>query len=133
VDLRVEQAEVIRPQYRVLVFVGAYGGLRFGELAGPASQPGGLGRRHGRRGENLTEVEGKLHSGPPKTKASRRRVSLPSGVIEELAVHLRAPGRPTDYVARAVHNTVQHLPSPRIRAGERRCRGVCREAGRGDA
>ena len=33
-DLRVEQAEVIRPQYRVLGFVGAYGGLRFGELAG---------------------------------------------------------------------------------------------------
>jgi integrase len=25
---------VIRPQYRVLGFVGAYGGLRFGELAG---------------------------------------------------------------------------------------------------
>jgi integrase len=28
-------------------------------------------------------------------------VSLPSGVVEELAVHLRAPGRPTDYVFRA--------------------------------
>jgi integrase len=51
--------------------------------------------------ENITEVEGKLQSGPPKTKASRRRVSLPSGVVEELALHLRAPGRPTDYVFRA--------------------------------
>jgi integrase len=27
-------AEVIRPQYRALVFIGAYGGLRIGELAG---------------------------------------------------------------------------------------------------
>jgi hypothetical protein len=39
-------------------------------------------------GENITEVEGKLHNGPPKTKASRRRGSLPLGVIEEPAVHL---------------------------------------------
>jgi integrase len=27
-------AEVVRPGYRALVFVGAYGGLRIGELAG---------------------------------------------------------------------------------------------------
>jgi integrase len=73
-----------------LVFVGAYGGLRIGELA-----------RLRRTRVDLAEVQGKLHSGPPKTKASRRRVSLPGGVIEELAVHLRAPGRPTDYVFRA--------------------------------
>jgi integrase len=73
-----------------LVFVGAYGGLRIGELA-----------RLRRSRVDLAEVQGKLHSGPPKTKASRRRVSLPGGVIEELAVHLRAPGRPTDYVFRA--------------------------------
>jgi integrase len=31
----------------------------------------------------------------------RALVSLPSGVVDELAVHLRAPGRPTDYVFRA--------------------------------
>ena len=100
-DLRVEQAEVIRPQYRVLVFVGAYGGLRFRELAGLRRSRVDLDAGTVDVAENITEVEAKLHSGPPKTKASRRRVSLPSGVIEELAVHLRAPGRPTDYVFRA--------------------------------
>jgi integrase len=94
-------AEVIRPQYRALVFVGAYGGLRIGELAGLRRSRVDLDASTVDVAENITEVEGKLHSGPPKTKASRRRVSLPSGVIEELAVHLRAPGRPTDYVFRA--------------------------------
>jgi integrase len=51
--------------------------------------------------ENVTEVQGKRHSGPPKTRACRRRVSLPSGVMDELAAHLGAVGRPTDYVFRA--------------------------------
>jgi integrase len=94
-------AEVIRPQYRVLVLVGAYGGLRFGELAGLRRSRVDLDAGTVDVAENITEVQGKLHSGPPKTRASRRRVSLPSGVVEELAVHLRAPGRPTDYVFRA--------------------------------
>jgi integrase len=30
----VDLAEAIHPRYRTLVFVGAYGGLRIGELAG---------------------------------------------------------------------------------------------------
>jgi integrase len=93
--------DVIRPQYRTLVFVGAYGGLRIGELAGLRRSRVDLDAGTVDVAENITEVQGKLQSGPPKTKASRRRVSLPSGVVEELAVHLRAPGRPTDYVFRA--------------------------------
>jgi integrase len=48
-----------------------------------------------------TSWKGKLVVGPPKTKASRRKVSLPLGVMEELADHLRAPGRPTDQVFKA--------------------------------
>jgi hypothetical protein len=40
--------------------------------------------------------------GPPKTRVSRRKVSLPLGVMEELAIHLRAPGRPTDQVFKAL-------------------------------
>ena len=94
-------ADVVRPQYRVLVFVGAYGGLRFGELAGLRRSRVDLDAGTVDVAENITEVQGRLQSGPPKTKASRRRVSLPSGVVEELALHLRAPGRPTDYVFRA--------------------------------
>jgi integrase len=48
--------------------------------------------------ETVNELNAKLVVGPPKTRASRRKVSLPLGVMEELAVHLRAPGRPTDQV-----------------------------------
>ena len=51
--------------------------------------------------ETVNELKGKLVVGPPKTKASRRKVSLPLGVMEELADHLRAPGRPTDQVFKA--------------------------------
>jgi integrase len=51
--------------------------------------------------ETTNELHGKLVFGPPKTKASRRKVSLPPGVVEELAEHLRFPGRPTDFVFRA--------------------------------
>ena len=81
-------AEVIRPQYRALVFVGAYGGQRIGKLAGPRGSRVDLDAGTVDVAANITEVQGKLHSGPPKTKASRRRMSLPGGVIEELAVCL---------------------------------------------
>jgi integrase len=81
-------ADAIRPPWRALVLVGAYGGLRIGEQAG-------LQRRHvdplGGAVEVaavLTEVEGRLVEGPPKTRAGRRRVSLPRPVADELADHL---------------------------------------------
>jgi integrase len=83
------------------VFVGAYGGLRIGELAGLRRSRVDLDAGTVDVAENLTEVQGKLHSGPPKTRASRRRVSLPGSVVQELAVHLGPAGRPTDYVFRA--------------------------------
>jgi hypothetical protein len=38
---------------------------------------------------------------PPKTRAGRRRIGLPRRVVDELALHLRAPGRPTDPVFRS--------------------------------
>jgi integrase len=94
-------ADKIHPAYRALVFVGAYGGLRIGELAA---------LRHSRVdfaagivdvAETVNELKGKLVVGPPKTRASRRKVSLPLGVMEELADHLRALGRPTDQVFKA--------------------------------
>lgn len=61
-------ADAIRPQYRALVLLGAYGGLRIGELAG-------LRRRRVDRtcdtveiAEIVTEVRGVRHIGPPKTR-----------------------------------------------------------------
>jgi integrase len=94
-------ADAIRPGYRALVLVGAYGGLRIGELAGLRRSRVDLVRGTVDVAEILVELEGKLLFGPPKTRASRRKVGLPHRVVEELAVHLRAPGRPTDPVFKA--------------------------------
>jgi hypothetical protein len=89
-------------------------GMRAGRFMGPARPAGWAGRS--RRGagpvvdltagvvdvaETTNELKGKLVFGPPKTKASRRKVSLPPGVVEELAEHMRFPGRPTDFVFKA--------------------------------
>jgi integrase len=62
----VDLAEAIHARYRVLVFVGAYGGLRIGELAG--LRPSRVDLRAGAVtvAEILTEVKGKLIAGPPQ-------------------------------------------------------------------
>jgi integrase len=91
-------AETIRPAYRALVFVGAYGGLRIGELAGLRRSRVDLLRGTVSVAEILTEVAGRLHFGPPKTRASRRTVSLPRVVTRELGAHLAGGGDPDDHV-----------------------------------
>jgi integrase len=48
--------------------------------------------------EILTEVAGRLYFGPPKTRASRRTVSLPRVVTRELDAHLAGGGDPDDHV-----------------------------------
>jgi integrase len=94
-------ADKIHLRYRSLVFVGAYGGLRIGELAALRRSRVDLAAGIVDVAETTIELKGRVAFGPPKTKASRRKVSLPASVVEELAEHLRAPGRPTDFVFRA--------------------------------
>jgi integrase len=48
--------------------------------------------------EIVTEVEGKLFFGLPKTRAGRRTVGLPRFVTRELEVHLADPGDPSSHV-----------------------------------
>jgi integrase len=88
-------ADAIHSRYRALVLLGAYGGLRMGELAG---------LRRGRVdllsgtvdvAEIVVEVHGQLYTGPPKTRAGRRTVGLPRAVVEELAAHRGRSARPT--------------------------------------
>jgi integrase len=81
-------AEAIHPRYKALVLLGAYGGLRLGELAGLRRQR--LDLLHGKVevAEILVEVDGHLHVGPPKTRAGRRKVGLPPSVVRELESHL---------------------------------------------
>jgi integrase len=83
-------ADAIRPEYRALVLLGAYGGLRIGEMA--ALRRHDVDFEHGSVSvvEILTEPRGHIHIGPPKTRASRRTVAVPSFVMDALAAHLAA-------------------------------------------
>jgi integrase len=91
-------AHAIRPSYRALVLVGAYNGLRIGELAGLRRSRVDLLRGTVEVAEIVTEVGGRLRVGPPKTRASRRTVGLPRAVVEELAAHLATPAPPDAFV-----------------------------------
>lgn len=76
------------PQYRALVLVGAYCGLRIGELAGLKRDRVDLLRRRLEVAEIATEVRGHIVIGPPKTRAGRRSVPIPRFVADALAEHL---------------------------------------------
>ena len=91
-------AGTIRPIYRALVFTGAYGGLRIGELAGLRRRRVDLLRGTVEVAEIITEVSGRLHVGLPKTRASRRTIGLPRFVIRELEAHLGSNTDPDSYV-----------------------------------
>lgn len=77
-------------RYRLLVNTAAYTGLRFGELAGLRRDDIDPLRKTITVRRGLVEVAGKLHIEEPKTAASRRTVTLPSWLREELAFHLAA-------------------------------------------
>jgi integrase len=83
-------ADAIDPRYRALVLVAAYGGLRIGELAGLTRRRVDLLRGTVEVAEIVTEVEGRLGGGLPKTRAGRRTVGLPRRVVEELEQHMAA-------------------------------------------
>ncbi len=80
-------ASAIDPRYQALVLVGAYGGLRIGELAGlrcKSMSPDGAVTV----AETATEAEGVALVGPPKTRASLRTVVLPSATADVVTGHL---------------------------------------------
>jgi integrase len=81
-------AEGIDPRYRAFVLVMAYGGLRPGEMA--ALKPAQVDLDEGRIDviANVSEVDGRLEWGPPKTRHGRRSVNLPVEVVAELAQHM---------------------------------------------
>jgi integrase len=66
-------ADAIDPRYRALVLVGAYGGLRIGELAGLRRSRVDLLRGTVTVAEIVVEVRGVLHIGPPKTRGRGHR------------------------------------------------------------
>lgn len=84
-------AEKIDAQYRVLIYVAAWCGLRAGELAGLRWGDVDLirGVVHVRR--SVRDVNGKLVIGDLKTANSRRTVSLPAFLVTMLREHLTSP------------------------------------------
>ena len=84
-------AEAVGAYYRPLVLTAAYTGLRWGELAGLHVENLNVLHRYIDVTEQITEVSGQLHYGPPKTSASRRRVILPAALAVALGDHLAGP------------------------------------------
>lgn len=81
-------ADAIAPEFRTMVVLAGWTGLRFGELAALRTQDLQLLRRQLVVRGSVSEVRGEIHHGPPKTKKSRRSVPIPSSVCEDLAAHI---------------------------------------------
>lgn len=80
--------EAAPADYRTLILVAAGTGLRWGELAGLPVQRVDLLRRRLEVVQTLSDVNGALSLGPPKTAASHRVVSLPPTLVEALGRQL---------------------------------------------
>lgn len=85
-------ADTIDPRYQALVVTAGYSGARFGELAALKIDNINLLRRTLTITETANEVQGNVLTGPPKTTASRRQISLPRYVTGAIAHHLQQHG-----------------------------------------
>jgi integrase len=74
-------------RWRALVLLAAFGGLRWGELAGLRRHRIDLRARTVQVEAAVVEVRGRLIDGPPKWD-SRRTVTLPEPIVDELRAHL---------------------------------------------
>ncbi len=98
-------ADAIGERYQALVYTAVVLGLRWSELAGLRVGRVDFLRRTLTVAETLHEVEGKLVTEQPKSRASHRLIALPAALAEVLAVHLTMIGvsgqDPDAYVFRA--------------------------------
>jgi integrase len=82
-------AAAIEPRFRALVLLGAWSGLRYGELAGLTRQR--IDPLHGVihvREQLVQTADGGRFLAPPKTNAGVRTVALPPHLWPEVEVHL---------------------------------------------
>jgi integrase len=80
-------AGAIERRWRALVLLAAFGGLRWGELAGLRRRRLDFKAGTVRVEVAMVEVRGKLAEGPPKWD-SRRTVTLPAPIVDELRSHV---------------------------------------------
>ena len=80
--------ECIDSEYRSMVLIAAYAGLRWGEVAALRVSRLDFMRRSLTVEETLSDVKGVVRFTKPKSKASRRHVALPRFLAKDLANHL---------------------------------------------
>jgi integrase len=102
-------ADQVPPRYRALVLVAAFGGLRWGELAGLRRKRIDLEAGTVTVAEQLVEVNGTFSLGPPKSAAGRRTVTLPAAVVTALAEHLANYTAPSPDAFVFLSNQGKHL------------------------
>jgi integrase len=81
-------ADAMDRRYRAMVLLGAYGGLRLGEMLALDASRVDLLHRRVDVAVTLYEVRGQLMVNPPKTRSGRRSVPSPRVVADALAEHL---------------------------------------------
>jgi integrase len=81
-------ADAIDPRYRTLVLVGAFGGLRIGELAGLQLGDFDPLRSLIRVRRTASDARGRVIVGPPKTVKSNRTVGLPRSITDQIVDHI---------------------------------------------
>jgi len=89
-------AAAMRPAWQMIVQLGAYCQLRFGELAELRRKDVELAAGRGvlRVRRAMTRVDGVILVGPPKSEAGVRTVAVPPHLLPGLAAHLAAHVRP---------------------------------------
>ena len=92
-------ADEIDEAYRSFVLLGAFGGLRLGEMLGLRWKRVDLLRRRVDIAETMVSIGGHITFGPPKTKAAVRTVPLPSFVCDELSRRATTPVDPEGLVS----------------------------------
>ena len=81
-------ASMVDARSRALVLVMAWATLRIGEGLGLRRSDLDLASGRLRVVNNLVEIGGQLHEGPPKTNAGRRSMSLPPSILADLRLHV---------------------------------------------
>jgi integrase len=89
-------ADAMGDRYRALVLVGAILGLRWSEAIGLRVSDVDFLRRTLTVSQTISEVEGRINVAPTKSRTSRRTMSVPQFVVEELARHAAAYQRSGD-------------------------------------
>jgi integrase len=98
-------ADVVPPRYRALILTAGFTGLRAGELAALRVDDLDLSDGTLRVIRSLSWLNGHPQEVEPKTKASRRTVTLPDFLVIELRRHLQTYGWPEGRVFTSTEGT----------------------------